>query len=59
LSSVSVVAPTALEADALSTAVFLMGRERGQALVESLPRVDALFVDKHQHLSRTSGFPLS
>lgn len=59
LASVSIVAPTALEADALSTAVFLMGPERGRALVETLPHVDALFVDKAHRLSRTAQFPLS
>lgn len=59
LASVSVVAPTALEADALSTAVFLMGPDHGRALVESLPGVDALFVDKANRLTRTPQFPLS
>lgn len=59
LASVSVVAPTALEADALSTAVFLMGPERGRALVESLPQVDALFVDRAHRVTRTAQFPLS
>ena len=59
LASVSIVAPTALEADALSTAVFLMGPERGRALVESLPHVDALLVDKADRITRTTQFPLS
>ncbi len=59
LASVSVVAPTALEADALSTAVFLMGPRQGRALVDSLPNVDALFVDKAHRVTRTAQFPLS
>jgi thiamine biosynthesis lipoprotein len=59
LASVSVVAPTALEADALSTAVFLMGPEAGRALVETLPQVDALFVDKAHRVTRTTNFPRS
>lgn len=58
LSSVSVAAPTAMEADALSTAVFLMGLERGKELIERLPNVDALFVDKANHITRTSQFPI-
>ena len=59
LASVSIVAPTALEADALSTAVFLMGPDRGRDFVESLPHVDALFVDKAHRITRTAQFPLS
>lgn len=56
-SSVSVAAPTALEADALSTAVFLMGPEKGRALVESTPGAEALFVGKNGTVTRTGGFP--
>ena len=57
LSSVSVVAPTAMEADALSTAVFLMGLQKGKELIESMPNVDALFVDKSNRLIQTAGYP--
>jgi len=56
LASVSIVAPTAMEADALSTAVFLMGLQKGKELVESLPNVDALFVDKSNRLTQTTNF---
>jgi FAD:protein FMN transferase len=59
IASVTVVAPTALEADALSTAAFLMGPARGQAFIETLPDVDALFVDKNHRITRTAQFPLS
>lgn len=59
LSSVSIVAPTALEADSLSTAVFLLGESRGRDLISALPGVDALFVDKAGHLSSTPAFPIS
>lgn len=58
LSSVSVAAPTALEADALSTAVFLTGMEKGMKLIESMPETDALFVSKSGKVVKTSGFPL-
>lgn len=57
LASVSVVAPTALEADALSTAVYLLGREQGEHLLAQLEQVDALFVEKSGRVSRTSAFP--
>lgn len=58
LSSVSVAAPSALEADALSTAVFLTGLDRGMKLIESMPGADALFVTKSGRVVKTSGFPL-
>jgi FAD:protein FMN transferase len=57
-SSVTVVAPTGLQADALSTAVFLLGPEAGRRLIEASPGVDALFVTKSGAVSQTPGFPL-
>jgi thiamine biosynthesis lipoprotein len=59
LASVSVAAPTGLAADALSTAVYILGPERGRALVEATPGADALFVTKSGQLTRTTGFPFS
>ncbi len=59
LASVSIVAPTALEADALSTAVFLLGESRGRQLVASMPQVDALFVDKAGRITHTPKFPIA
>lgn len=44
MASVSVIAPTAREADALSTAVFVLGEEQGMALVDSLPGVEAVLI---------------
>lgn len=58
-SSVTVAAPTAMEADAISTAVFLLGMDRGKKLIERLPRVDALFVDKANRTTHTSNFPIA
>lgn len=58
LSSVSVAAPTAFEADALSTALFLTGLEKGQQLIESTPGADALFVTKNGRMMPTAGFPM-
>lgn len=46
LSSVTVVASNSMAADALSTAVFLAGRERGVALLERCPGVEAVLVDE-------------
>ncbi len=44
LASVSVIAPSAMEADALATAVFVLGRGQGLALVDSLPGVEAVLI---------------
>lgn len=42
--SATVIAPTAVESDALSTAVFVMGAERGLAMIERMRDVDAVVV---------------
>lgn len=57
LASVSVLAPTGLEADAASTAMLVLGAERGLALAASRPGVDALLVGKDGSLRATRGFP--
>lgn len=58
LSSVSIVAPTALQADALSTATFVLGLDKGRQLVEETPGTDALFVSKEGRQVQTTGFPI-
>lgn len=57
LASVSIAAPTGMAADALSTAVFVLGVERGMNLVRSIPGTDALFVTKDGSITTTEGFP--
>ncbi len=59
LSSVSVVAPTAMQADALSTAVFLMGLQNGKKLIERMPNTDACFITKSGKQTTTTNFPLT
>ncbi|MGI5878587.1 MAG: FAD:protein FMN transferase [Christensenellales bacterium] len=44
LASVTVVAPSSMDADALSTAAFILGPEEGMALIESLAQTGAIFV---------------
>lgn len=58
LASVSVAAPTALEADALSTALFILGPDEAKEMVESMNLVDALFVSKSGDVIKTEGFSL-
>jgi FAD:protein FMN transferase len=57
LAAVSVVATTAMEADALSTAVFVMGPQAGLELIRTTPGADALFVLKDGTARATPGFP--
>jgi thiamine biosynthesis lipoprotein len=42
--SATVVAKTSIQADALSTALFVLGPERGIALADSLPAVEAMII---------------
>ncbi|WP_225984627.1 FAD:protein FMN transferase [Noviherbaspirillum aerium] len=58
LASASVAAPTAMLADGLSTALMVMGSERGMELVARLEGVDALFVGKDGGARWSAGFPL-
>jgi len=57
LASVTIVAPTAMDADALSTAVMVLGRDEGLALVQRLPHVEALLITKDLQSIQTDGFP--
>ncbi|VXB55891.1 FAD:protein FMN transferase [Massilia sp. 9I] len=57
LSSVTVLAPTALEADGLSTTFMVMGARRAHALAARMPGVDLLTIDKRGLAWRSSGFP--
>jgi thiamine biosynthesis lipoprotein len=44
LLSVTIIAPASIDADGLSTSVFALGYERGKALVEFLPGIEAIFI---------------
>lgn len=61
LAEVTVVAPTCARADALATALLVLGAENGLALVESLDDVQALFVQREHDGTFTTitsaGFP--
>jgi thiamine biosynthesis lipoprotein len=48
--SVTIWAPTALVADEIDDAVFILGPERGLALVESIDGVGAVIVDAHNRV---------
>lgn len=57
MAAVTVVAPTAVEADALSTALFVMGTRQGCALLSRRSETHAIFVEdqKPLHLRITPG----
>ena len=53
--SATVLGPTAMEGDILSTAVFVLGVEEGLALVESLEGFEALVVTEELEVLKTTG----
>ncbi len=55
LASVTIVCEKSADADALSTACFVMGEERARTLVESLDGVEALFVRRDGTIAATTG----
>ncbi len=58
LASVSVAARTGLEADALSTAAFVLGPEKGFELIRATPGADALMILKNGRTLVSAGFPI-
>lgn len=55
LASVTIKAETALKADALSTAVFLLGPGKGLALIESMPQVEGVLITSDIDVLVSSG----
>ena len=53
--SVTVVGSDSTTMDALSTSVFVMGEQKGMALVERLPEVEAVIVDAHGKMYYSTG----
>jgi thiamine biosynthesis lipoprotein len=53
--SVTVVARSAMTADALATAVFVLGPEAGLALLEELPGVEGIVVDSDGKITASKG----
>ncbi len=57
LMSVTIMADTAMEADAIATSVFVLGEEKGMELIESLDGVEGLLITEEREMIRSSGFP--
>lgn len=58
LTSASVIASTACDADALATSLMVMGSQRGLALAKRLAGIEALLITKSGELHKTHGFPI-
>ncbi len=57
IAGVTILAPSSLEADALSTTCYFLGLDEGMQLVKSLDDVEALFITKDGTLLHSDGFP--
>ena len=55
LASVTILTKDSLTADAYDTACFVMGLEKGMALVESIPEMEAVFIDDAGNIYYSSG----
>lgn len=55
IEQVTIIAERSIDADALSTATYVMGVEAGLALVESLDDVEAVFITEDRLVHMTSG----
>mgnify|MGYP000848862070 CR=1 FL=1 len=55
LISATVIAADALMADALSTAIFIAGMERGLGLLHQFPQTEAVLIDQKQQVFITQG----
>jgi len=55
LRSVTIIGPDAITTDALSTSLFVMGIERGMALANRLPDIDAIMIDNKGRFFYSNG----
>jgi len=46
IQGVTIIADKAIDSDALSTSVFVLGRQKGLALIESLPNISAIVIEE-------------
>lgn len=55
--SVTIMAPCAMDADALATTVFILGPDQGLALIAKLPHIHALIVDRRGQVLLSPNWP--
>lgn len=53
LSSVTIISKNAIDADALATAVSVLGAEKGLALIESIPQTEAILITPQNEIIKT------
>ncbi|MDP7141140.1 MAG: FAD:protein FMN transferase [Candidatus Woesearchaeota archaeon] len=56
LISVTILAEKAVDADALATSVFVLGADKGLALIESLSGVEGLLITEEKEVIKSKGF---
>lgn len=59
LISITIIAKSSIDADALSTSLFVLGRTKGLELVKQLPGVDVIMIDKESRVFVTDGLKSS
>lgn len=55
IQSVTIIGPTAIATDGLSTAVFVLGVEEGLALINTLKEFDAIIIDDQRRMHYSEG----
>lgn len=55
LASVTIISDSSMWGDALATAAFALGTEKGTALIESIDGVEAVFIARNRTVTGTSG----
>lgn len=53
LNAVTILSDSSMEGDALSTICFALGMEKGMELIDSMPDIDAIFIDTDNNLHDT------
>ena len=59
LMSVTIITDSAFDADAISTAVFVLGKEEGLKFIENLNNTEGLIITKDKEIVKSSSFPLT
>ena len=57
--NITVIAPTAMQADAWATALRVIGTGKGRAMAEQTVGIEAIFVPVNGEIVKTPGFPAS
>ena len=55
LASVTIISESSMEGDALSTAAFVLGLEKGTELIEGMEGIEAVFITRDREVTCTSG----